>query len=389
MQWKKYFWPVVGSVAVVFSLSLLWNELRGISLTDVYDSLAAIPAHRLLLSALGALVAYAAIAGYDSIALAHIGKKVSLLFVSLCSFTTYALSHNIGGSVLSGAVIRYRAYATKGLSGPEIGILVAVCWFTFVIAMVLVASVLLVFSPELTERFVGVLPGSVSAATGVVGLLLIALYVFGSWLHLKPLKIGGMQLFYPRLPIVFAQLTVGPIEILAAASIVYFALPEAGNPGYIVVLGIFVDRLLHRLDLARAGRARRVRICGAGRPLRHGQGRRAGGARRVPPVLPDHPADHRDDRGDRLRARPVQPDGADPGACAGTAAGGVRRASDCFCEVHRPLPRVADAAPGNSLGNRPDLTIWMLSARRQAVLAGSSAPQHRCGTIGAACWGIG
>ena len=37
-----------------------------------------------------------------------------------------------------------------------------------------------------------------------------------------------------------AQLTVGPIEILAAASIVYFALPEAGNPGYLVVLGIFV-----------------------------------------------------------------------------------------------------------------------------------------------------
>jgi uncharacterized membrane protein YbhN (UPF0104 family) len=49
-----------------------------------------------------------------------------------------------------------------------------------------------------------------------------------------------MQLVYPRLPIVLAQLTVGPIEILAAASIVYFALPEIGNPGYIAVLGIFV-----------------------------------------------------------------------------------------------------------------------------------------------------
>ena len=66
-----------------------------------------------MLSALGSVVAYAAIAGYDNIALAHIGKRVSLLFVSLCSFTTYALSHNIGGSVLSGAVIRYRAYAPR------------------------------------------------------------------------------------------------------------------------------------------------------------------------------------------------------------------------------------------------------------------------------------
>ena len=68
----------------------------------------------------------------------------------------------------------------------------------------------------------------------------MALYVFGSWLHLKPLKIGGLQLDYPRLPIVFAQLMIGPLEILAAAAIIYFALPEAGNPGYIVVLGIFL-----------------------------------------------------------------------------------------------------------------------------------------------------
>jgi uncharacterized membrane protein YbhN (UPF0104 family) len=240
MQWKRYFWPVVGCAAVVFSLWLLYHEVRGISFTDVYEGLAAIPPHRLLLSALGTVVAYAAIAGYDNIALAHIERKVSLLFVSLCSFTTYALSHNIGGSVLSGAVIRYRAYATKGLSGAEIGVLVAVCWFTFVIAMILVGGVLFTFSPDLATRFVHVLPVEVSAATGIIGLAFIALYVFGSWLHLKPLKIWGMQLVYPRLPIVLAQLTVGPIEILAAASIVYFALPETGNPGYIAVLGIFV-----------------------------------------------------------------------------------------------------------------------------------------------------
>ena len=106
------------AAAVVFSLWLLYHEVRGISFTDVYRRRS--PRSRRtawLLSALGTVIAYAAIAGYDNIALAHIERKVSLLFVSLCSFTTYALSHNIGGSVLSGAVIRYRAYATKGLSG--------------------------------------------------------------------------------------------------------------------------------------------------------------------------------------------------------------------------------------------------------------------------------
>src|SRR5690606_6580599 len=33
---------------------------------------------------------------------------------------------------------------------------------------------------------------------------------------------------------------LGPLEIIGAAAIIYFALPAAGNPGYIVVLGIFL-----------------------------------------------------------------------------------------------------------------------------------------------------
>jgi uncharacterized membrane protein YbhN (UPF0104 family) len=240
MLLKRYFWPVIGLAAVVFSLWLLYHEVRGISFEDVYDSLSAIPPHRYALSVLGGVIAYAAIAGYDHIALLHLRRHVSLLFVSLCSFTTYALSHNLGGSVFSGAVIRYRAYATKGLSGPEIGILVAVCWFTFVLAMVFVGSLLLVSLPDVANRFVGVLPLTVSAATGVLGLLFVALYVFGSALKLRPLEIGKVHLNYPRLPIVLAQLTVGPTEILGAAAILYFALPQAGNPGYLIVLGVFV-----------------------------------------------------------------------------------------------------------------------------------------------------
>ena len=74
------------------------------SLDDVWDSLTAVPAHRYALAALSTLVAYAALAWYDRIALLHLGvHHISWLFVSVTSFTTYALSHNIGASVFSGA----------------------------------------------------------------------------------------------------------------------------------------------------------------------------------------------------------------------------------------------------------------------------------------------
>lgn len=240
MNFKRYFWPAVGLAAVAFSVWLLLDELRGISLDDVWDSLVAIPPNRWALSALSAVVAYAALAGYDHIALLHIGKRVSWLFVTLCSFTTYALSHNIGGSVFSGAVIRYRAYLTRGLAGQEVGVLVAICWFTFVLSTITVGAIVLILVPGLLDRFSGIGFREFSSATGIILLIPVVAYIFGSWLHLRPLRIGSFQLHYPRLPIVVRQLIIGPLELLAAGAIVYFALPEAGNPGYLVVLGVFL-----------------------------------------------------------------------------------------------------------------------------------------------------
>ncbi|WP_238990920.1 MFS transporter, partial [Acidovorax sp. ST3] len=94
--------------------------------------------------------------------------------MTLCSFTTYALSHNIGGSVFSGAVIRYRAYATRGLSGQEVGVLVAVCWITFVLSSILLGGIVLILIPDLFERFADVSAfkevgyGGLSAGAGIV-----------------------------------------------------------------------------------------------------------------------------------------------------------------------------------------------------------------------------
>ncbi len=240
MKWKDYVWPVIGLAAVALSAWLLYKELRGISLDDVGNGLAAIQMHQWLLAALSSIVAYAALAGYDHIALLHIGKKVPWLFISLCSFTTYALSHNIGGSVISGAVIRYRAYGSKGLTASEVGILVALCSFTFILATIVLSGTVLVLQPWLLQRYFEDAPPALAVVVGALALGLAALYTFGSWLGLKPLHIRGLNIHYPKPPIIFRQLLIGPVELIGAAAIIYFALPSAGNPGFVAVLGIFL-----------------------------------------------------------------------------------------------------------------------------------------------------
>lgn len=237
---KKHAWPIIGILAAIFSAWLLYGELRSISLDDLWESLMAIAPHDWLLAVAATFVAYGALAGYDHVALLHLRRKVDWRFVTICSFTTYALSHNIGASVLSGGVVRYRAYTSQGLTGREVGILIALCSFTFALGTILLGGCVLVLAPDLTERFADMLPMHASTWAGGVLLVCIGLYVLGSLLKLRPLHLWSLKLEYPRPEIVFRQLVVGPLELIGAAAIIYFALPEAGNPGFVVILGIFL-----------------------------------------------------------------------------------------------------------------------------------------------------
>ncbi|MCX5493991.1 YbhN family protein [Kaistia dalseonensis] len=239
MKIRNAAWSIFGIGAVVISCYILYREFRRISFAAVADSLYAISLHNWALAIIATLAAYGALAWYDRIAIAHLGKKVSWLFVTLCSFTTYALSHNIGASVISGAVVRYRAYSTRGLTAHEIGLLIVFCSFTFALGTTLMGAFVLIIEPEVVQRLVDV-PVAVSFVIGLALLALVILYVVGSWLHFPPRQFGRFFLQYPRLPIVGRQLLAGPIELASAAAIIYFALPAESNPGYLIVLGVFL-----------------------------------------------------------------------------------------------------------------------------------------------------
>jgi uncharacterized membrane protein YbhN (UPF0104 family) len=243
---REFLWPLIGLLAVVVSGWLLYRELRGLSLDAIWASLAAIPPHRYGLAGLATLVAYGALAWYDRIALLHLGvTHISWLFVSVSSFTTYALSHNIGASVFSGALVRYRAYTTKGLSAPQIAVLVALCSFTFGLGTIFLGGLVLTVDPALLERLDGLLPDALTNPTTarIVGMVLLGfvlLYVIGSILHLRPITVRKFKLEYPRPAVMVRQLIAAPLELLGAAGIIYFAMPAHLEPSFLVVLAVFL-----------------------------------------------------------------------------------------------------------------------------------------------------
>ncbi|MDB5571412.1 MAG: hypothetical protein JWN93_2595 [Hyphomicrobiales bacterium] len=266
---RDFFWPAVGLAAVVWSIRLLffklqsevsvdpavktllaeggvWSDVKVIA-TVIADKLGGIPAHGYLLAGVSTLVAYAALAWYDRIALIHLNRQrgISFIYIAVCSFVTYALSHNIGASVFSGGMVRFRAYTAKGLSAAEVAVLVGLCSFTFGFGTLLLLGLVLVWEPEIVSPL-GSLSSAFDVGSGPVrgfGFALLgfcALYTIGAWRHLPPLRIGKFELVYPRLPIVARQYVAAPLELIGAAGIIYFALPPDSNAPFMIVLGAFL-----------------------------------------------------------------------------------------------------------------------------------------------------
>ena len=235
----EYIWPLIGLAAVTFSIYLLSKELKDVHLADVWKAMLDRGLLMFLLCVASTLLAYAALAWYDRIALMHVGKKLSWPIVSLVSFTAYALGHNIGVSVLSSGVVRYRAYSRMGLSVGEVAIVTAFCAFTFGYGAVFLGGLVLVGEPGLVSRLFD-LNVWVAMLVGVGMLAFVALYQIGSLLEFKPLTIRSLRIAYPASHIAFRQLFAAPLEIIGAAAIIYFALPDHLNPGFFAVLGIFL-----------------------------------------------------------------------------------------------------------------------------------------------------
>jgi len=268
-RYLDYVWPIAGLIAVVMSVKLLYEKLKSeaasdlavkalLETGDLWDhikviasvigaKLAVIPPHSYLLAFASTLMAYAALAWYDRIALIHLGRQrgISFFYIAVCSFVTYALSHNIGASVFSGGMVRLRAYTAKGLSAAEIAVLVALCSFTFAFGTLILLGLVLLVEPEIIRPLTTLsrhfaIGDSAARLVGVGLLAFCLLYTLGAWLKLRPLKIGNFKIVYPGLHIVARQYLAAPLELIGAAGIIYFALPSEGNPGFQIVLGAFL-----------------------------------------------------------------------------------------------------------------------------------------------------
>src|SRR5262245_3056128 len=144
---KRALPALIGLLLFAAALAILRRELHAVTWHDLTAEVLRTPPARLGLALLLTALNYAVLIGYDFLAIAYIGKRLSLDRIALASFLAYAISNNVGFAMLSGTSVRYRFYTRWGLTSEELSRIVFSYAVTFWLGLLLLGGISLAVSP--------------------------------------------------------------------------------------------------------------------------------------------------------------------------------------------------------------------------------------------------
>ena len=92
--------------------------------------------------------------------------------------------------MVSGALVRYRGYTSKGLTTPQIAVLVAVCSLTFLLGAVFIGGLVLVLRPHVLAQLIDLLPSFLTHASTA---RIIGAACLGAWRFIASVRSCGCR----------------------------------------------------------------------------------------------------------------------------------------------------------------------------------------------------
>jgi glycosyltransferase 2 family protein len=233
------------SLAIVaVAVVALYKLLHGIDLRSFVAALKAQSRHVLLLASGFVAASYVMLTCYDVFALRAIGRKaVPYRAAALASFTSYTIGHNLGATILTAGVIRYRVYTLWGLRIRDITAIAFLTSLTYWLGNALVLGFGLLSAPDA----VSALDRLPAPANRLIGLaLLIGLAGYFVWLLLGPRRIGrsNWQMVIPGPGSMLVQISIASLDLVFVGLAMYALLPPQPAFDFLDLLPICAAALL-------------------------------------------------------------------------------------------------------------------------------------------------
>jgi len=230
----------ISLLIIAIAFATLFRLLRDVDLDKVVRALRATSPHTVLVAGLFVVAGYATLTCYDFFALRTIGcRQVPYRIAALASFTSYSIGHNLGATVFTGGLVRFRIYSAWGLSVIDVAKMAFVTGLTFWLGNAFVLGLGMAYAPEAATAM-NQLPIWLNRGIALTGLTAIVGYML--WLLPRPRLAGSgeWQVTLPNAALTLVQIGIGIADLSIGALAMYTLLPAEPAIDFSALLVTFV-----------------------------------------------------------------------------------------------------------------------------------------------------
>jgi uncharacterized membrane protein YbhN (UPF0104 family) len=204
---------------------VLRSELRDHPLHEILGELRSFSPLRLVLCLAATVLGYVALAGYDALSLAALGRRLPFRHVAYAAFLGYAFANSLPLSVVTGAAVRFRLYSQWGIARDDAARVVTLNTVTYIVGLLASCGLAFAVQPVLLPGFLR-LPLHTARPAGFVCLALVAGYLAWSSRSGDDLKLWRWELPRPTLGRALVQIAVSMADWVFSGAALYVLLPH-------------------------------------------------------------------------------------------------------------------------------------------------------------------
>jgi phosphatidylglycerol lysyltransferase len=239
----KYIGPVIALFLFSAAVLVLHRELKSYHYYDIIAAFRSLHSGKILLASALTLLSYTALASYDVMAIRYLRHPLAFGRTVFASMISYALSNNIGISILSASAARYRIYSLWGLTATEITKILVFVVTTFWMGYFALSGAVLLFKPMPLPGRIHV-PFSYERPIGAIFAIFVCTYLLWCVMKKSPIKIRGLEISPPAPGLALSQVLIATVDWVLAASVLYVLLPSGVSLPFSRFVGIYLTAQL-------------------------------------------------------------------------------------------------------------------------------------------------
>jgi phosphatidylglycerol lysyltransferase len=239
----RWLGPIAALLVFTGVVLILHHQLARLHVSSVFRHLHAIPRRQVLAALAFTAASYWLLSTYEVLAFAYVQRVLPYGRIVFSSFIAYSFGHTLGFAAFTGAAIRFRLYATAGVSAVEVATVSAFCSLSLAIGLAAVSGMSLLLSPAHAASVLR-LHHNWSLLLGALLLAAVAAYAAWTCLARHALEIRGWALRAPGAAIGLTQILLGVLDLTLSAAVLWSVLPREAQIGFMPFLGVYAAAVI-------------------------------------------------------------------------------------------------------------------------------------------------